>query len=276
MDGARDFDCLDFKLMLTALVDGAAPPEGRQTAERHALGCPACLKLLEEAEATDFMLRLSARAEPAELPKDFADRVVAATHREGDAIDESHRAQRGHRWREGVAWLAAAAGLALAVVVWNGQSRDGWRTQRLGESIAPIASPVFSGVREITDADRLQVRDAELDAARAESLAALLMSLADELDAFIAADAEDRTAIEVIAARIREAELPARASLLRMALLPHQRTDLHAAEAALVGLTAGCLDAARLEELQSSLRSLELAQRLRELARRLPRAFAAA
>ena len=276
MESQRDFDCLDFKLMLTAIVDGAAPPEGRQTAERHALSCPPCLKLLEEAESTDFMLRLSARAEPAELPKGFADRVVAATRTEGDAREHAVRVMRRTPWREGIAWIAAAASLALAVVVWNTQSNEGWRVSRGGTSITPIASPVFSGVRDLTDEDRDRARTVEQNTVRTESLASLLLSLADAIDAIVATDATDRVAFDAIAVRIREQELPARTSLLRMSLPSERRADLHAAEAALLGISAGCLDATRLEELQSNLRSLELAQRLRELARQLPRSFAAA
>lgn len=276
MDEHRDFDCLDFKLMLTALVDGAAPPEGRQTAERHALACSSCLKLLEEAESTDFMLRLSARAAPAELPKDFADRVVAAARREDDERVTAALTMRGRSWREGVAWLAAAAGLAIAVAVWNISPRESGRMFSSSAAITPIASPVFSGVRELTDDDRRSALDAERDAVRTESLALLLTSIAGTLDEIVAADASDRAALDAIALKARQNELAARASLLRIALPPEQRADLQAAEAALMSLSAGCLDLARAQELQSNLRSLGLAQRLRELALRLPRALAAA
>lgn len=280
MDERRDFDCLDFKLMLTSLVDGTAPSEGRQTAERHALRCPTCLKLLEEAEATDFMLRLSARAEPAELPSDFADRVVAAARSESESMAQSaHSARRLRRssWREGGAWLAAAAGVVIALVVWSGDRAEGWRGPGSNASMASLASPVFSGVRDLNEEDR---RGAAFDddgaPLRAEALAALLTALAETLDEIGAADADDSAALDTIAERVRSEELAARSSLLRLSLSAEHRTDLQAAEAALIGVSAGCLDAVRVQQLQANLRELGLAQRLRELAKRLPRSFAAA
>lgn len=272
MDERRDFDCLDFKLMLTALVDGTAPPEGRQIAERHALSCPACLKLLEEAESTDFMLKLSARAEPAVLPEGFADRVIEGTRREsGDRTTSSPHGALA-RWREGAAWLAAAAAFTVAIVAWMGRSDAGWRSVGNGD-IMPIAAPVFSGVRELTDAD---LEGAMSHAARTESIVALLEALADSLESIAALDASDAVATEALARRIAADTLLARASLLRISVPLEHRADIQATEAALLSLTAGCLDAARLEELQASIRSLSLAQRLRELARSIPRVLAAA
>lgn len=276
MDERRDFDCLDFKLMLTALVDGTAPPDGRQTAERHALRCPACLRLLEEAESTDLMLRLSARAEPAELSADFADRVIAATRSESAvAIPESHRLG-GRSWREGAAWLAAAASLTLAIVIWSGDRSSGGSGFRAGTFLTPIASPVFSGVRDETDEDRRRARAEETIVARTETMARLLHDLADALDSIEIADARDAIALEALSAKLRAGDLAARAALLRHAMPLERRADLEAAEAAIAGISTGCFDPVRIEHLQATLRTLELAQRLREAARAAPTTFAAA
>ncbi|MBM4112706.1 MAG: hypothetical protein FJ253_04925 [Phycisphaerae bacterium] len=272
MDERRDFDCLDFKLMLTALVDGTAPPEGRQTAERHALACPACLRLLEEAESTDFMLKLSARSESAALPEGFADRVIEGTRRESSSAHADTAGRVGTRWREGAAWLAAAAALAFAVIASVDRPSLRWG-RSASASITPIAAPVFSGVRDLTDAD---LAGAMNEAARTESIAALLETLADAIDDLTALDASDAAAAAALSQRISNETLLARASLLRISLAPETRADLQAAEAAMLSLTAGCLDAMRLEELQSNLRAVGLAQRLRDMARSLPRVLAAA
>jgi len=278
MSERRDFDCIDFKLMLTSLVDGTAPPEGRRIAERHALDCPACLKLLEQAEATDFMLRLAARAEPAELSTDFADRVIAATRESGVADERAEWTRGGVRagWREGVAWFAAAAAIVLAVVVWSSERREAWRGFRGDGSVTTIASPVFSGVRDLDEGDRRRAFELERDAARAGALEPLLRSLAEVVEEIVAADANDGEAILAIAARIRAEELATRAALLRISLPLDRRIELQAAEAALLGVTTGCLDRTRFEEMQSTLRSLDVAQRLRGLVRSLPQTLAAA
>ncbi len=271
MDERRDFDCLDFKLMLTALVDGTAPPEGRQTAERHALACPSCLRLLEEAESTDFMLKLSARSEPAALPDGFVDRVIEGARREsGTQANEALRSGRS-RWREGAAWLAAAASVVIAVVAWTGQRSFEWRSS--GAGAVPIAAPVFSGVRELSDEDLERAMERT---AQTGSIVELLGSLADALDAIAALDASDAAAVAALSRSISNQTLLARASLLRISVPADRRADLQATEAALLSLTAGCLDEARLEELQASLRALDLAQRLRDLAQALPRVLAAA
>lgn len=276
MDDRRDFDCIDFKLLLTALVDGTAPAEARQTAERHALSCSACLKLLEDAEATDFMLRLAARAEPASLSGDFADRVIAATH--GAEMDDLPRQRSSHRasWREGVAWLAAAASLMLALVIWSVEQRPESRGSTRGFAMATIASPVFSGVRELTDEDR-RVRAGQEDGlVRTETIASLLRELAETLDRIDALDPGDTNAALALSARVEVLELGRRASLLRNSMPVERRADLEAAEAILAGLSASAPDPVRLERLQETLRSLALAQRLRDMARALPRTIAAA
>lgn len=271
MDDRRDFDCLDFKLMLTAIVDGTAPTEGRQTAERHALSCPACLKLLEEAEATDFMLKLAARAEPVALPEGFVDRVVERARAEGG--DHRSRGSSGALvWRERGAWLAAAAALVLAIMGWTMDRGGSWTgvggRSRLGAPGGTIASPVFSGVRDLSESD---LRRAGERAAEAESIASLLGSLADAMEELAALDASDAEEVAVLSRRLSADALLARASLLRIALPVDQRADVQAVESALLALTAGCLDAARLEELQASIRTIGLAQRLRDTAHSLPR-----
>jgi len=262
--------------MLTALVDGTVPPEGRRTAERHALGCPACLRLLEDAESTDFMLRLAARAEPAELSADFADRVVAATRAAGAERDAPSPRQARGAWREGVAWFAAAASLVLAVVFWSSGERRATWGQLGGASVVPIASPVFSGVRDATDDDRRRASDRRLNEARLDALAPLVDSIADAIDAIATADASNEEEITAIAARVRAEELSARTALLRISMPPENRAALQAAEAAFLGVTSGCLDAVRLEELQSTIRTLDLAQRLRDLVRTLPKLLVSA
>jgi len=273
MDERRDFDCLDFKLMLTALVDGTAPSDGRQTAERHALACPACLKLLEEAESTDFMLKLAARADPVALPEGFADRVIESTRSQAGARDRTFAPTAAARWRERTAWLAAAAALALAVTAWMGNRDSGWRGARVGPSTGMIASPVFSGVRDLTESD---LRRANERVAEAESIAALLESLADAMERIVELDASNTEEVAALSKRISGDALLARASLLRISLAPERRSDVQAAEAALLALTAGCLDQVRLEELQENVRSVGLAQRLRDMVRALPRTLASA
>ncbi len=282
MDEPRPFDCLDFKLMLTALVDGTAPEAARHGAERHALACPSCLRLLEEAENTDFMLKLAARAESQELPAGFAEAVLAR----GTGAESAERAvigsiagapqRRGGGWRETSAWLVAAAAVALAAGLW-------WRPageRASSGSMATLASereitaPVWSGVREWdeSDASALAERPLGLDDVSIETL----RDAAGALDRIGEVNPDDEQAVLQLRDALRREDALILLAAARERVPHERRADVVAAESSLHAFIAGCVDPAQLRALQTTLRRLGLADRLRDVAATSPRDLAAA
>jgi hypothetical protein len=112
-------DCVGFKVMLSAYLDGELASAQRFDADRHLLECTACRDLLERAEATDDAIRAICERSP-ELRAATVGEIGLPEAFESEVLERVRRrsAMRWRRFSSSIGLLATAAAVGLAAIVW--------------------------------------------------------------------------------------------------------------------------------------------------------------
>ena len=106
----------------TAYLEGDLTEAERAECDAHLASCPDCVAALREFEAAVSLLRALPKVE---MPAGLADQITAAI--KAEKLPEL-APRRTRTWWEWASGLAAAAGLLIAVVLWN---QGAFRTQPL-------------------------------------------------------------------------------------------------------------------------------------------------
>ncbi|MFO0828241.1 MAG: zf-HC2 domain-containing protein [Phycisphaerales bacterium] len=263
------YDCLDFKVNLSAYLDGEIDAAHRSDADRHLLECRDCRTLLEQAERNDAAIRaicardgafLDETSEAMPLPAGFEDAVLDRTRlRRHVQLRRVYRSVGGS-----FGLLAAAAALALGAALYfvtragrnlanegpsnsNLVSDEDW--EHLGSDVHGPPQPP----RRLAQSDKPR---AVIPLTDAESQA--IHGAATTLAAIIVTPFEDVTARERLRQIVRYDELNERLGSLRSKLDPSGRRQLDAARATLFQLVRDRPELELWNQLQEDLRLMEL------------------
>ena len=265
------YDCTDFKVLLSAYLDGEIGPAERTDSDRHLLECGTCRTLLENAERTDSVIRaLSARdplftetaSSAIPLPLDFEQRV----------FDRTQRRHQMH-WRRvygSLGLLATAASIALGVALIyvvranrdrgpdsqsNFVSGDDW--EKLADGMhGPPRPPRWLSNSESPHAI-IRLNDDELQA---------LSATATTLASIVNTPFEDIAARERLAEIVKYDDLVERLVALRPKLDPVARRHVDATRATLYQLLRDRPELDLWEQLKEDLRLLDLPSMLESIA----------
>jgi len=292
-------DCTDIKALLSAIVDDQLDPEHRHQVERHLAGCKPCRKMLDEAEAVDALLALDVEGAPrASLPTGFEDSVLART------VHHSPMRWRDRRWVTIGGWLASAAAIALAMTIWIVDRRALLRQPTITSHDSEVViapNPSLAYASNVTNSwifegpvEPVQQRSAPsrtistpgitsepsavesapptidriMQAVPSREDAETMFAAALALDQLRSADDRSFADLDMVRRIVEYDDLLARLADMHNRLSAEDRAAVLAAESIFTRIVRGPISAEDLEEIGSTIETLELPERLTRIGRR--------
>lgn len=286
------FDCTDIKAMLSAIVDDQLEAEARHSVERHLATCKPCRRVVDEAEAIDAILALDMQgaSEADALPAGFEDSVLSRT------VQSSSLRFRNHRWMNIGGWIASAAAIALAMTIWITDRRALLRQSQLVTGDGPAAiepNPLLAYTSNVTNSwiyegpVDTQPAAAKISAAPKEESApptieriiqATTLTREDGEAIYTAALALDQLQgdnslsfedLDTVRRIVEYDDLLPRLAQARGHLNAEDRTALIAAESIFTRIVRGPINESDIAEISQTLETLELADRIARIGRRV-------
>ncbi|MDZ4829319.1 MAG: zf-HC2 domain-containing protein [Phycisphaerae bacterium] len=265
------YDCTDFKVMLSAYLDGEIEMAERTNADRHLIECTSCRALLESAERTDSAIRLLAARDPVFAEK-VAEAIPLPSSFEQGVFDRTRRRRQMHSLRlyRSLGLLATAAsivlGAALFVVVRASRDRsvdapsnlvnDGeWET--LPEDVQGPPQPPRDSTRAVEPRAIIMLSDAETQA---------LHTSATTIASIVNTPFEDVAARDRLVQIVVYDDLVERLGAIRSKVNPIARRQVDATRATLFQLLRDRPEVELWSQMQEDLRLLELSAMLESLA----------
>ncbi|MBL9148014.1 MAG: zf-HC2 domain-containing protein [Phycisphaerae bacterium] len=269
------YDCIDFKVSLSAYLDGEGSPDARAAADRHLLECRPCRDLLEQAERNDAIIRRLCEmdADAAEslgsglpLPRGFEEAVLARTRRRSRVA--------WHRVYQSFGLLSAAAAIALATALYfvvqanrDGAGRDSQTTvseTTTEDGWEALRDDIYGPPRPPRDLLARANPRAVLPLTR-DDLQALNVAAAT-VEAIIATPFEDLAARDRLRRTSEYDELLDRLGRVRTKVDPAGRRIIDAARASFFQLERDRPELELWNQLQDDLRLMNLPESLDEIA----------